>query len=85
MKKMTKSLTEQWKDGELECGYYYIKARSWEYDDKWHIKKKIEIDYYDEDEWSSYEDCDIYCVVAPVPTYNEYNKLKERLKEAECR
>ena len=80
---MTKTLTEQWKNGELECGYYYIKTRSWGCDDKWHIKKELEIDYYDEEVWSFYEDCDICCVVAHVPSYDEYIKLKRDLDEME--
>ena len=86
---MTKTLTEQWRDGTLDGGYYYIKTRSWGCDDKWHIKKGLEIDYYNEEVWSIYEDYDIYCVVAPVPSYDHFSqlvkkveRLQEQLKEA---
>ena len=56
------SLTEQWKNGELEEGAYYVKLES----------GKIDIYFmvYDDD------DCDeIVEILAPVPSYEKWEKL----------
>lgn len=94
---MTKSLTEQWKDGELEEGYYYIIVKDMDgiiidsFDTWYHVKGNTVKQF-------SY--VDIKEVLEPVPTYEDFlihrdycrdhqkllvenMKLKERLKEAE--
>lgn len=58
-------LTEQWKKGELERGRYYIKYRGNYMSDNWHG------DCW-EDSWSDY----VEEVLAPVPSYEEWQKLK---------
>lgn len=84
---MTKTLTEQWKNGELEEGYYYVKVNDIEnivLDEycRWYSAKekpKKEFTY-----GASIEE-----VLRPVPTLHEYDellkkidKLKKQLKEA---
>ena len=63
----TVTLTEQWKNGELESGVYYIKYRGAYKVDQWH-------GYYWEDSWSE----NIEEVLAPVPSYEEWQKMKEQ-------
>lgn len=90
---MTKKLTEQWRNGTLKEGYYYIENKS-------QSIKFVEIDYYnvfgDTRYWSGCDDEDIEEVLAPVPTYEEWKAayecqlmeseevltLKQQLKEA---
>ena len=71
---MTKKLTEQWKNGTLKEGYYYIKNKS-------QSIKFIEVDYYnvwgDTRYWSGCDDEDIEEVLATVPTYEEWEELQE--------
>ena len=66
---MTKSLTEQWKDGELTCGAYYVNRLG---------ETRVYLVKY-EDEKNTHE---IYEVLAPVPSYEEYKKLEQQLAEA---
>ena len=84
---MTKSLTEKWKDGELEEGFYYILFASR------FGKDYIAIDMFIQDEKDfMYSSCeDVKEVLAPVPSYDEYKelldlnvyeKLQKQLKEA---
>lgn len=59
---MSKDLTEQWKNGELEEGAYYVKLES----------GKIDIYFmvYDDD------DCDeIVEILAPIPSFEQWEKL----------
>lgn len=63
----TNNLTELWKKGELEKGYYYVKG----------IKKYDGINVY----WIGYpihelERRWITEVLAPVPSYEEYSRLE---------
>lgn len=78
-------LTEQWKKGELPSGWYYVQLQEGVYADN---VKSIIMDYYT-------EFCDfmkhpylIEEVLAPVPSYDEWQakleenaQLKELLKE----
>lgn len=70
---MTKSLTEQLKNRTLKDGVYYIK-------DKYNIliglRYSLTMTRLIDDECPSFE------VLAPVPSYDEYKKLKERLDNA---
>lgn len=66
------TLTEQWKKGELEKGYYYVKG----------IKKYDGINVY----WIGYpihetERRWIEEVLAPVPSYDHFVELTEKVKE----
>lgn len=84
---MTKTLTEQWKDGELEEGYYYVLVKDY---------PEIVIDeyatWYDRNGKSKKEftfGASIEEVLRPVPTLHEYDeilqkidKLKEKLEIA---
>ena len=77
-------LTEQWKKGKLLTGYYYIIC----IDEFNHIS----IDFYNEetDDWNSVYPMRIQKVLAPVPSYDEWEALKEQntqIKELlkECR
>ena len=58
------TLTEQWKNGELERGRYYIKYRGNYMSDNWHG------DCW-EDSWSEY----VEEVLAPVPSYVEWKNV----------
>lgn len=71
---MSKELTEQWKNGTLPENWYYI-----------HLKSNcgnidcITINYCDEDGvFEEYPDEDIKEVLAPVPSYDEYNELVQK-------
>ena len=68
---MTKSLTEQWKDGTLEEGDYYIRRT----DD-------VIIDFYYNRhwDWMEYEQ-DIKEVLAPVPSYEEFVQQRDFVKD----
>lgn len=70
---MTKTLTEQCKDGELKDGYYYVVS-------KWSCK--IEINDYYEGCWQDLKEEYIKEVLEPVPSYDEYKRLQEQVKSA---
>ena len=74
-----KTLTEQWKDGELPLNHYYIKTKSGIFG----IDNTVL--WFDEDDIPRTKLCHsdmIEEVVATVPTYDEYKKLKKQLDEA---
>lgn len=73
---MTKTLTEQWREGTLPAGEYYVKDSNW-----------VEIDgYYPENSWESgfvnHSKYEIEEVLAPVPSYDEYKRLQKQLNKA---
>lgn len=74
---MTKSLTEKWKDGELEEGFYYILFAS-RFD-----KDYIAIDMFIQDEKDFMYSCceDVKEVLAPVPSYDEFVQQREFVKD----
>ena len=77
-----KSLTEQWKDGELGKGFYYIKTRWFGCDNKWHYNKEQDIDYLDSDgEWCSVANDSVVEIIGDVPSYDEWKELDDELKE----
>lgn len=78
---MTKSLTEQWREGKLPIGKYYIKIKWWGCDGKWHYEKEEDIDYFDGD-WRFYQDDAVAEVLSPVPSYDEHKRLQEQLNDA---
>ena len=76
---MTKTLTEQWRNGTLPENWYYIHLES-----KWGNIDYITINYCDEDGvFEEYPDEDIKEVLAPVPSYDEYNELATKCSQLE--
>ena len=65
---MMKTLTEQWREGTLDNGFYYVRS-GW--------SAFIEIRYLGEGFFEGNIE-----VLAPVPRYDEIKRLKEQLKEA---
>lgn len=66
---MTKTLTEQWREGTLPAGEYYVKDSN-----------GVEIDgYYPENSWErgfiNHSKYEVEEVLAPVPTYEEYKNM----------
>ena len=78
---MTKSLTEKWKDGELEDGYYYtnkvVYPETYPSCDE-HIVESIDLYCFD---YGFDDDEDICEVLAPVPSYEEYKELVRKTDE----
>ena len=67
---MTKTLTEQWRDGTLPDGKYYIKLEP-------NFTERYDIGYSEGGDFVLYNIEDIEEVLAPVPSYKEYNKLRK--------
>ena len=81
---MSKELTEQWRNGTLPEGYYYIKTRWLGCDNKWHYNKEQDIDYLDSDcDWCGVANNSVVEIIGDVPTYDEYKRLQEQLKDAD--
>lgn len=75
---VSKTLTEQWKKGELKQGWYYVQLQEGVYADN---VKSIIMDYYT-------EFCDfmkhpylIELVLAPVPSYDEWQQVQEQINK----
>jgi len=64
---MTKTLTEQWRDGTLAGGDYYIKTTNLGID-------KIIINYYEEElkQFDGLCNCSVAEILAPVPSYDKW-------------
>lgn len=72
---MSKELTEKWRNGTLPENWYYIHLKS-----DWGGIDCITINYCDEDGvFEEYPDEDIKEVVAPVPSYDEYNEFMQKI------
>lgn len=69
------TLTEQWKKGELESGYYYIVVKQVEFPNR--------IDFYNSSAtvWSYHSNDCVKEVLAPVPSYEEWQQLHKFLEE----
>ena len=68
---MTKTLTEQWREGTLEYRYYYVKHTfGWK-------SFGITIDFWHGqfDKWGAIPNDYVKEVLAPVPSYDEYKEL----------
>lgn len=65
-------LTEQWKKGELSCGWYYIK-----------IADIVFIDFFEGKVWKNKKDKYIDEVLAEVPSYEEFQNQAFILKSRE--
>ena len=68
------SLTEQWKKGELELGKYYIKTIYGGVVEDTHIRTKVGR------VWNNYQNDEIIEVLAPVPSYEEWQAKEEENK-----
>lgn len=66
------SLTELWQKGELQEGFYFVSDGA-----------EITIDYYLCDYWERHFDSDVQQVLAPVPSYEEWDKLNNTCHELE--
>lgn len=75
---MTKTLTEQWRDGTLPDGYYYTKVTNMV------DKEKIMIDYYISElhHFELMPSQYVKEVIVAAPSCDEYKRLQEQLKEA---
>lgn len=73
---MTKSLTEQWKDGTLDYGWYYIKVY-------WGAGYDVVFDNYNATtrEFVDFDKKAIKEVLAPVPSYEEFVQQREFVKD----
>lgn len=71
---MTKTLTEQWCEGTLPDGFYYVVS-------KW--SGKIEINDYYDGCWQCLKEEYIKEVVATVPSYDEYKRLVRKTDKLE--
>ena len=72
---MTKTLTEQWREGTLQEGWYYTIITGFT------DKEKMMIDYFIP-ELNHFEIKPTRCikeVLAPVPSYDEYNELVQKI------
>ena len=67
---MTKTLTEQWREGTLPDGKYYIKLEP-------NFTERYDIGYSEGGDFVLYNIEDIEEVLAPVPSYKDYKKLRE--------
>ena len=74
---MTKTLTEQWRDGTLPLNHYYVKTKSGRYGINHTVlsfdrdKPRTRIEYSDRTEE----------VIAPVPSYEQFIGLMDDSKE----
>lgn len=77
---MTKTLTEQWREGTLPDGFYYIKTRWLGCDNKWHYNKEQDIDYLDSGgDWCGVANDSVVEIIGGVPSYDEWKQAKENL------
>lgn len=71
------TLTEQWKKGELESGWYYTQTGSF---------KEVGLDLYDKDvnDWMCNSDKDLppFKILAKIPTYDEWVYLHKARNDA---
>ena len=76
---MIKELTEKWKNGKLDNGMYYIRT-----DKGVSISKLSKYNrFYNTPYGNGYEaNKKVEEVLAPVPSYDEFQRLQEQLKEA---
>ncbi|MBQ7284671.1 MAG: hypothetical protein IJW72_00245 [Alphaproteobacteria bacterium] len=65
------NLTEQWKKGKLDHGWYYIKYRGAYKTDQWQ-------GYYWENSWNE----NVEEVIAPVPSYDDWVYLHKARNDA---
>lgn len=69
---MTKSLTEQWKDGTLESGMYYWQLSN---------NETFMATLYKMDEYKQTKDASKIICLAPVPSYDEFKQLVSKIEQ----
>ena len=74
---MTKTLTEQWRDGELECGYYYIKVNPKCGQDTV-VAYYVNFEGYFYTRLGAWRNDVIKEVLAPVPSYDEWQESQKK-------
>ena len=76
---MSKELTEKWKNGELDCGWYYIKIY-------WGAGYDTIFDYNTANgEFADFGKKAVKEVLAPVPSYEDYRELLIKTEQLEKR
>lgn len=70
---MTKTLTEQWREGNLESGWYYTK----------HDDGKIYVWLCFKDDCSYIENPEVKEILAPVPSYDMWTKHRKVLTKVQ--
>ena len=75
---MTKSLTEQWKDGELENGMFYLVVK-----DEEGVYVTVDTHSRMFNVWGIVRDKDIKEVLAPVPDFNHFSQLVKKVEKLE--
>ena len=68
---MTKELTEQWKNGTLKTGSYYIRI----------ITGNEKSDYFEGKKFCFWSDYEVEEVLAPVPSYDHFVELTEKANQ----
>lgn len=76
---MTKTLTEQWRDGGLKDGWYYVTSKQF----------GMLIDRFRDqindcgDEWRGFDNCQGIAdeILAPVPSYQEFVQQRDFVKD----
>jgi hypothetical protein len=68
---MTKTLTEQWREGTLPDGKYYIKLEP-------NFTERYDVGYSEGGDFVLYNIEDIEEVLAPVPSYEEYQDILQQ-------
>jgi hypothetical protein len=68
---VSKTLTKQWKKGELPEGFYFVNDGA-----------EVTIDYYLCDYWERHFDSDVQQVLASVPTFKELQNMNEAVNQA---
>ena len=76
---MKKTLTEQWREGTLNGGYYYLKMK----DGNIFIDHTEYIFWAHEIRWETKDSSYVKEVLAPVPIYDEYKELTQRVGRLE--
>lgn len=74
---ITNNLTEQWKKGELKPNTYYCKIKDNDYIFRLNYEQGMFFDYF----WERMEYDDIEKVLAPVPSYEEWQQMKAFCEE----
>lgn len=84
---MTKPLTEKFNDGELEYGYYFCKLKNGEIKTLTKCYNDFGAHCFSDSDYFYYLSFDVNCsdeytildVLAPVPTHEELQRLKDKL------
>lgn len=73
---MTKTLTEQWREGTLPDGKYYIKLEP-------NFTERYDVGYSEGGDFVLYNIEDIEEVLSPVPSYDETRELTQKVGRLE--